>query len=171
MTFLIVVVLRRESAAKTCNDDDQNHADAPMTAAFRQCFGALGSRSLIWPSILGSVSACVRVSPERLSNSLAIRLVRSIVSAPRQSFNVLGMVGIVCERLSEDRHCDVNASIEFHDGIVRQRICRITWRVTILPCRSTRIRRIWKGCSRSRAFADPAFAGAVRWRRVHRLGR
>src|SRR5229473_1340228 len=29
------------------------------------------------------------------------------------------MVGIVCERLSEDRHCDVNASIEFHDGIVR----------------------------------------------------
>jgi hypothetical protein len=29
------------------------------------------------------------------------------------------MVGIVCERLAEDRHCDVNASIEFHDGIVR----------------------------------------------------
>jgi len=29
------------------------------------------------------------------------------------------MVGIVCERLSEDRHCDVNASIEFHDRIAR----------------------------------------------------
>jgi len=29
------------------------------------------------------------------------------------------MVGIICERLSEDRHCDVNASIEFHHGIVR----------------------------------------------------
>jgi hypothetical protein len=29
------------------------------------------------------------------------------------------MVGIVCERLAEDRHCNVNASIEFHDGIVR----------------------------------------------------
>jgi hypothetical protein len=29
------------------------------------------------------------------------------------------MIGIVCERLSEDRHCNVNASIEFHDGIVR----------------------------------------------------
>src|SRR4029077_18427553 len=28
------------------------------------------------------------------------------------------MVGIVCERLAEDRHCNVNASIEFHDGIV-----------------------------------------------------
>jgi len=41
------------------------------------------------------------------------------VSAPRQGFNVLGMIGIVCERLSEDRHCNVNASIEFHDGIVR----------------------------------------------------
>jgi len=41
------------------------------------------------------------------------------VSAPRQSFNVLGMVGIVCERLSQDRHGDVNASIEFHDAIVR----------------------------------------------------
>src|SRR4029077_9068605 len=35
------------------------------------------------------------------------------------SFNVLGMVGIVCERLAEDRHCNVNASIELHDGIVR----------------------------------------------------
>ncbi len=29
------------------------------------------------------------------------------------------MVGIVCEGLAEDRHCNVNASIEFHDGIVR----------------------------------------------------
>src|SRR5260370_16694702 len=29
------------------------------------------------------------------------------------------MIGIVCERLSEDRHCNVNASIKFHDGIVR----------------------------------------------------
>jgi hypothetical protein len=29
------------------------------------------------------------------------------------------MVGIVCERLSEDRHGNVNTSIEFHDGIVR----------------------------------------------------
>jgi hypothetical protein len=29
------------------------------------------------------------------------------------------MIGIVCERLSEDRHCNVNASVEFHDGIVR----------------------------------------------------
>src|SRR6201998_1200311 len=41
------------------------------------------------------------------------------VSATCQSFNVLGMVGIVCERLAEDRDGDVNASIEFHDGIVR----------------------------------------------------
>jgi hypothetical protein len=41
------------------------------------------------------------------------------VSAPRQGFNVLGMVGIVCERLAQDRDCNVNASIEFHDGIVR----------------------------------------------------
>src|SRR5580704_9877037 len=29
------------------------------------------------------------------------------------------MVGIVCERLAEDRHCNVNASIEFHDDIFR----------------------------------------------------
>jgi hypothetical protein len=29
------------------------------------------------------------------------------------------MVGIVCERLAQDRHCNVNASIEFHDCIVR----------------------------------------------------
>src|SRR5690348_5826772 len=29
------------------------------------------------------------------------------------------MVGIVCERLAEDRHGNVNASIEFHDGVVR----------------------------------------------------
>src|SRR5260221_11934050 len=29
------------------------------------------------------------------------------------------MIGIVCERLSEDRHCNVNASIKFHDCIVR----------------------------------------------------
>src|SRR5690348_17008371 len=41
------------------------------------------------------------------------------VSAPRQSFDVIGMVRIVSERLAQDRHCNVNASIEFHDGIVR----------------------------------------------------
>src|SRR5690348_18371417 len=41
------------------------------------------------------------------------------VSAPRQSFDVLGMVLIVSERLAQDRHCHVNASIEFYDGIVR----------------------------------------------------
>jgi hypothetical protein len=41
------------------------------------------------------------------------------VSAPHQSFNVLGMIGIVSERLAQDRHCNINASIEFHDGIVR----------------------------------------------------
>src|SRR6185312_6601137 len=41
------------------------------------------------------------------------------VSAPRQSFDVLRIVGIVCERLAQDRHCHVNASIEFHHGIVR----------------------------------------------------
>jgi hypothetical protein len=29
------------------------------------------------------------------------------------------MVGIVCERLAQDRYGNVNASIEFHDGIVR----------------------------------------------------
>jgi hypothetical protein len=29
------------------------------------------------------------------------------------------MVGIVSERLAQDRHCNINASIEFHDGIVR----------------------------------------------------
>src|SRR5580765_5530459 len=29
------------------------------------------------------------------------------------------MIGTVCERLSEDRHCNVNTPIEFHDGIVR----------------------------------------------------
>jgi hypothetical protein len=29
------------------------------------------------------------------------------------------MVGIVSERLAQDCHCNINASIEFHDGIVR----------------------------------------------------
>jgi len=36
-----------------------------------------------------------------------------------QSFNVPGLVGIVCERLAQDRHCDVNASVVVHEGIVR----------------------------------------------------
>jgi hypothetical protein len=41
------------------------------------------------------------------------------VSAPRQGFNVLGMVGIVVERPAQDRYRNVNAPIEFHHGIVR----------------------------------------------------
>jgi hypothetical protein len=41
------------------------------------------------------------------------------VSAPRQSFDVLRMIGIVGERLPQDRHRDVDASVEFYDSIVR----------------------------------------------------
>src|SRR5580700_5680371 len=41
------------------------------------------------------------------------------VSATCQSFNVLGVVGIVCERFAEDRHCNVNASVVVHEGVVR----------------------------------------------------
>jgi hypothetical protein len=29
------------------------------------------------------------------------------------------MVGVVCERLAQDHHCNINASVEFHHGIVR----------------------------------------------------
>ena len=41
------------------------------------------------------------------------------VSAARQSLNVFRVVGIVVERLAQDRHRNVNAPIEFHHGIVR----------------------------------------------------
>src|SRR5260370_3382939 len=41
------------------------------------------------------------------------------VSAARQSLNVLRIAGIVSEGLAQDRHCNVNASVEFHYGIVR----------------------------------------------------
>src|SRR5260370_34877816 len=41
------------------------------------------------------------------------------VSAARQSLNVLRVVGIVVERLAQDRYRNVDAPIEFHHGIVR----------------------------------------------------
>src|SRR4029077_6845356 len=41
------------------------------------------------------------------------------VSATCQSFNVLGGVGVVCERLAQDRHCNVNTSLVVHEGVVR----------------------------------------------------
>jgi hypothetical protein len=41
------------------------------------------------------------------------------VSAARQSLNVFRVVGIVVERLAQDRHRNVSAPIEFHHSIVR----------------------------------------------------
>jgi len=59
------------------------------------------------------------------------------------------MIGIVCERLSEDRPlATVNASIKFHDCIVPAKaICRIFLAGVNNGClgASTRIRRTWKG--------------------------
>src|SRR5256885_1232149 len=43
------------------------------------------------------------------------------VSAPGQSYDVRGMIGIVCEGLEQDRNYNVDASVEFHDGVVRSK--------------------------------------------------
>jgi len=108
-----------------------------MTAAFAKVLPLLVPVHLFGFRSWAVFQLAVRVSTERPSDSVAIRLVRSAGIRAPSEFNVLGMIGIVCERLSEDRHCNVNASIKFHDGIVRPKNLPYFLAVTMLPWRST----------------------------------
>ena len=56
----------------------------------------------------------------RAAQRKVVAMIREDLSVPRSmSFNVLGVVGIVCECLAQDRHCNVNPSFVVHEGVVR----------------------------------------------------
>jgi len=125
-------------------DDDQNRSTPTHDGSFRQGFAALGSRSLIWLSILGGVQLAVRVSTERPSDSVAIR--RWISRYPRP---------VRVSMYWDDRHrlrapfgdrplptlMLLSNSTTVSSG---QRSAVFPRGVTMLPWRSTRIRRTWK---------------------------